>query len=237
MAFRKRNIALGPGRTIGNEVTSTTVPGVRPSPLTSHPTTSTGTASLDGLLGGHSGLALGSSLLIEESGTTDFAGALLRFYAAEGLCQGHVVHIVGLGDGWVRELPGIAEEKGSRRPVKKDDAGEKMRIAWRYESLGQAGERGAWQICPCSSCSRLNSLNIVVVILANCIVCHMDSLTCVQRSSVVISCHNQARAPRKSHSVTLSTLPNAFRFLLTQDSTTYPFHQHLRIRSWRSLTP
>ena len=47
--------------------------------------TSTGTASLDGLLGGHSGLALGNSLLIEESGTTDFAGALLKYYAAEGI--------------------------------------------------------------------------------------------------------------------------------------------------------
>jgi len=40
-------------------------------------------------------------------------------------------------------LPGIAEEKGSRRKAASADVDEKMKIAWRYERLGQAGERGA----------------------------------------------------------------------------------------------
>ncbi|CAK4033752.1 related to RNA polymerase II elongator complex, subunit ELP4 [Lecanosticta acicola] len=148
MAFRKRNVALArtsAASSPSNDVTlenATAAPGVRPSPLTSHPTTSTGTPSLDGLLAGHAGLALGSSLLVEESGTTDFAGALLKYYAAEGICQRHVLHVVGVGEGWVRELPGIAEEKGRDKAAKVstvDD--EKMKIAWRYERLGQAGER------------------------------------------------------------------------------------------------
>lgn len=144
MAFRKRNIGIGRSPNfISNESPAANVPGVRPSPLTSHPVTSTGTASLDGLLGGHSGLALGNSLLIEESGTTDFAGALLKYYAAEGICQGHVMHVVGLGEGWVRELPGKADEKSKDKAAKSAADEEKMKIAWRYERLGQAGDRGA----------------------------------------------------------------------------------------------
>lgn len=146
MAFRKRHVV--PGRTPSANSARDAVPdipaaGVRPSPVTSHPTTSTGTPSLDGLLGGHAGVALGSSLLIEESGTTDFAGALLRYYAAEGICQGHVVHVVGAGESWVRELPGVSEEKSRDKGPKVSVDEEKMKIAWRYERLGQAGERGS----------------------------------------------------------------------------------------------
>ncbi|KAK5713804.1 Elongator subunit elp4 [Elasticomyces elasticus] len=145
MAFRKRNVPLGRGPSLSFDSSPQLehVPGVRPSPLTSQSVTSTGTPSLDDLLGGHSGLALGSSLLIEESGTTDFAGALLKFYAAEGICQGHIVHVVGVDGSWIRDLPGTADEKSSRRKATPADADEKMKIAWRYESLGQTGERAA----------------------------------------------------------------------------------------------
>ncbi|WPG98869.1 Hypothetical protein R9X50_00166700 [Acrodontium crateriforme] len=148
MAFRKRNVAVGLNQNPpGSNSAPTTIPssGIRPSSLRSQPVTSTGTESLDDILGGHSGLSLGSSLLVEESGTTDFSGALLRYYAAEGILHGHVIHLVGPGqawtDAWIRELPGVVEEKSSRKaePVAGDD--EKMRIAWRYEKLGKAGER------------------------------------------------------------------------------------------------
>jgi elongator complex protein 4 len=82
--------------------------------------------------------------LIEESGTTDYAGALLRFYAAEGVVQGHKVHVVGMGEVWGRELPGISEDKHDRRKEGKERA-EKMKIAWRYEGLGQfESARGAF---------------------------------------------------------------------------------------------
>ncbi|KAK5696542.1 Elongator subunit elp4 [Elasticomyces elasticus] len=145
MAFRKRNVPLGRGLPLSSDSSPQLehVPGVRPSPLTSQPVNSTGTPSLDDLLGGHSGMALGSSLLIEESGTTDFAGALLKFYAAEGICQGHIVHVVGVDASWIRDLPGTADEKSTRRKAASADADEKMKIAWRYESLGQTGERAA----------------------------------------------------------------------------------------------
>jgi elongator complex protein 4 len=122
-------------------------PGVRPSPLDGRPTISTGTQSLDSLLAGHAGFALGNSLLIEESGTTDYAGSLLRFYAAEGVVQGHRVHVVGMGEFWGRELPGVVgaadgtdDTKGGAERNEKQG---KMKIAWRYENLGEFGASGS----------------------------------------------------------------------------------------------
>ncbi|MCJ1362610.1 hypothetical protein MMC16_001715 [Acarospora aff. strigata] len=170
MSFRKRNLGLSssssPARTptpptnnsavdLNSPISPpphtkpsppTSTPGIRPSPLDGRPTTSTGTPSLDALLAGHAGLALGTSLLIEESGTTDYAGTLLRYYAAEGVVQGHVVHVVGVGEGWGRELPGVvgeAEQWGDGKGAKGRGAGgekrERMKIAWRYERLGEFG--------------------------------------------------------------------------------------------------
>lgn len=158
MAFRKRNVALArspadnvtpetPSSPVSNPTPAAPTPGTRPSPIDGRPTTSTGTPSLDSILAGHAGLPLGNSILIGESGTTDYAGALLRFYAAEGVVQGHKVHVVGMGEVWGRELPGIAEEKDKRKEGK--ERAEKMKIAWRYEGLGAHGssrERGALYI-------------------------------------------------------------------------------------------
>lgn len=160
MAFRKRNVALArspadgpptrtPSSPASHQPPAAPTPGTRPSPIDGRPTTSTGTPSLDSILAGHAGLPLGNSILIGESGTTDYAGALLRFYAAEGVVQGHKVHVVGVGEVWGRELPGLAVEKDSRREGK--ERAEKMKIAWRYEGLGAHGssrERGALYIIP-----------------------------------------------------------------------------------------
>ena len=148
MAFHKRNVGLSSGSIRTPEASSSPptppLPGTRPSPLDGRLTTSTGTPTLDNLLAGHAGLALGNSLLIEETGTTDFSGSLLRYYAAEGVVQGHIVHIVGVGPQWGRALPGLTGAgEGDDRGIKKD---EKMKIAWRYERLGEfgavAGSRG-----------------------------------------------------------------------------------------------
>lgn len=118
------------------------VPGVRPSPLDGRLTTSTGTRSLDTLLAGHAGLAMGTSVLIEESGTTDFGAALLRYYAAEGVVQGHNVHVLGMNEAWGRELPGLSMESSVKKEVTRSSE-ERMKIAWRYERLGEfGGSRG-----------------------------------------------------------------------------------------------
>ena len=158
MSFRKRNIGLSAGVDRASALNSTaqpqqaaaapeTNPGIRPSPDDGRPTTSTGSRSLDNLLAGHGGLPIGKTLLIEENGTTDFAGALLRYYAAEGVVQDQKVHVVGMPEQWGRSLPGligpadVADEKPAKRK------GERMKIAWRYERLGEfgagvAGSRG-----------------------------------------------------------------------------------------------
>lgn len=63
--------------------------------------------------------------------------------------QGHIVHVVGLGEAWVRELPGLVVAGAARDAVRGGEEGrgekeEKMKIAWRYERLGEFGkERGA----------------------------------------------------------------------------------------------
>ncbi|KAF9253071.1 hypothetical protein DTO013E5_542 [Penicillium roqueforti] len=147
MSFRKRNISLSPGvdrnavpNATAHPAAPVSTPGIRPSPDDGRPTTSTGTRSLDNLLAGHAGLPMGKILLVEENGTTDFAGALLRYYAAEGVIQEQKVHVIGVPEQWGRSLPGLIgsveslDEKRSDR--RKDD---RMKIAWRYERLGEFG--------------------------------------------------------------------------------------------------
>lgn len=136
MSFRKRNTVIGvAGAAPELQRTKVSVPGTRPSPHDGRLTTSTGTSSFDQLLAGHAGLPVGTCLLVEESGTTDFGGILLRYFAAEGLVQGHSVHVLGFGDHWRRELPGLANESRSKEASNSNSSDSKMKIAWRYESL------------------------------------------------------------------------------------------------------
>ena len=150
MAFRKRNVVLSrpsddPRKSppAAPATATQTPPGVRPSPIDGRLTTSTGTPSLDSILAGHAGIPLGNLILIGESGTTDYSGILLRFYAAEGVVKGHCVHVVGMEEAWGRELPGLAVgEEGQRGNT------EKMKIAWRYEGLGQFGSGRGMLLMP-----------------------------------------------------------------------------------------
>ena len=161
MSFRKRNVGLSSSSTppLGT-VSSRKLPaGVRASPLDGRTTTSTGTQSLDDLLAGHAALPLGHSLLIEETGTTDFASALCRCYAAEGLVQGHQVHVVGMPEQWGRDLPGLIEASDKKKH-KLETSGatseERMKIAWRYERLGEHGATSRGGRAP-----KLNTLRIL----------------------------------------------------------------------------
>lgn len=166
MSFRKRSIGLSQPRNLPDRSQSTSVAGsqlpkqdhnqlsrvpkargVRSSPADGRPTTSTGTSSLDGLLSGHAGFPLGHSIVVEELGITDYAGALLRCYAAEGIVQGHVVHTIGVDPVWAKNLPQIAERDAEASGTKKASDTERMKIAWRYESLGNVSERGVFHSC------------------------------------------------------------------------------------------
>lgn len=154
MSFRKRNAVISASPSsqaaVQSRLEAQLAPGLRPSPLDGRATTSTGTASLDGILAGHAGLPLGSSLLVEEHGTTDFSGILLKYYAAEGLVQGHQVHVLGYPEAWKYELPAVSTKQDSTSKVP-SQADEKMKIAWRYESFATRnapgnGQKGGFRI-------------------------------------------------------------------------------------------
>lgn len=94
----------------------------------------------------------------------------MKFFAAEGVLQGHKIFVVlggggagaaGGGERWWRDLPGLAADASQTQVGKKqgdddDDGGgvgskkeevgeykrEKMKIAWRYERLGEFGGGG-----------------------------------------------------------------------------------------------
>ena len=160
MSFRKRNSVIrAPGSPASVRQEGGAAPGIRPSPLDARPTTSTGTATLDQLIAGHAGLPMGTLLLIEEAGTTDFGSALLRYYAAEGLVQGHQVHALGVGDSWRRELPGLSGNDSTSVSAGDAPSSDKMRIAWRYESLAN-GPKPARGMRPPTGSAFVRSLDI-----------------------------------------------------------------------------
>jgi elongator complex protein 4 len=142
-SFRRRNVVVAEGKSVLSETKSAPkqvlAQGLRPSPLDGRFTTSSGTRSLDSLLAGHAGLALGTSLLVEETGTTDFGGCLLRYYASEGVVQGHHVHVLGMTEGWGKDLPGLVDIGDASGSSVSKEVGERMKIAWRYERLREFG--------------------------------------------------------------------------------------------------
>ncbi|GMG39606.1 unnamed protein product [Ambrosiozyma monospora] len=99
-------------------------PGIKPSIITSQPCTSTGSNDLDLILA-HQGLPVGHSLLIEETGTTDFSSTLAKLFLAQGVVHNRIdpAHLntheilVGFDQTWVKSLPGVY--KGSSRERKK----------------------------------------------------------------------------------------------------------------------
>lgn len=232
MSFRKRNIGLSAGadRTPASNLQSQpqravssppTTPGVRPSPDDGRPTTSTGSPSLDSLLAGHGGLPIGKTLLLEENGTTDFAGALLRYYAAEGVVQDQKVHVIGMPEQWGRTLPGLigpaeaADDKSDKRKA------ERMKIAWRYERLGEfgAGVAGARGRLP----------SIVWLNLS-----HTDPVKFPQQVQVIKAYLLLTMAQLNRHFVTHSTSPNASRIRLLATSHIYPSYQQRSLCLFRS---
>lgn len=149
------NVGRGPSPSVNREKTPeadslAANPAIRPSTVTSQPTVSTGCADLDKIMM-HLGLPLGTSLLIEETGTTDFASVLLRNFAAQGVMHNRIeknalhchVVVIGAPSAWAKDLPG--EYKGSSKDQKKNKiaqdsskisvsnmAEKDLKIAWRY---------------------------------------------------------------------------------------------------------
>lgn len=152
MSFRRRGEPLttlnGP-RPLATQRKQEPNPTVKPSSVAQASVVSSGCADLDRILR-HGGVPVGSSVLVEESGTTDFALVLLRNFAAQGVVHGrlardkahsHVV-VIGAGD-WERDLPGVYElsrEQKAKRLAENEKkvsvanlaAERDMKIAWRY---------------------------------------------------------------------------------------------------------
>jgi elongator complex protein 4 len=180
MSFCKRNVVIS--QKVDSPVASPkqAIPGVRPSPVTGHATTSAGTESLDKLLGLGAGLALGTSLMIEEEGTTEFSRSLLSCYAAEGVLQGHTVFVVG-PEGSLT-LPGLVEGDGKKSVEKTSVESERMKIAWRYERLGafEDRERGGSTVLHTHLCKAIPFLSFYVLLF---IFIYLFCLLAVSRSS------------------------------------------------------
>jgi elongator complex protein 4 len=125
-------------------VTTTPIPGTRPSPYNSLPLLSTGLSSLDDLLGG--GLPLSSSLLVQSDSPTSYADLLLKFWIAQGLeCKQDVVVVAsGLEGGPQGIAESLMEVDGGQVAGDEDEEEEgvkgkeeKLKIAFRYEGMKQ----------------------------------------------------------------------------------------------------
>lgn len=166
--FQKRKVVLtgpAPNRGAGRpeqapvdalENTQTQHQGLRPSLINSKRCVSTSSRSLDQLLQ-HGGLPLGTTLLIEEHGATDYASTILKGFCALGVRDqrdGSDTLVVCLGiPGWVRGIPAVG--RASKSPAAKDTGEQnKMRIAWRYQ-LSQNSRRDTTESLS-TYCSDLN---------------------------------------------------------------------------------
>lgn len=107
-------------------------PAVRPSIHSPEiPAVSTGSRDLDDLMG-HAGIPLGSMILLEESGNTDFASVLMRSFASQSVIQSRApsegsdknnnfktkVILVGTDETWGTQLPGLYKDKKQARREK-----------------------------------------------------------------------------------------------------------------------
>ena len=105
------------------------------SAVTSRSTVATGTPSLDALLfGGYTGLPLGTCLLIEEEGVTDFSSIIIRCAASQGVLSENAVLAIGVDESWPANCPGPGTERKSTetREVGAGETNDEMKIAWRY---------------------------------------------------------------------------------------------------------
>lgn len=134
-------------------------PGIKPSiALSNINCVSTGTKDIDTILI-HGGLPVNCSLLVEEDGNTDFAGVLMKKYVSEGIVQnrktGKIINhcvVVGMENTYGNELPDVyaggskerkkklVQEQEGKLSVSNVNAGNELRIAWRYKKDNVLGK-------------------------------------------------------------------------------------------------
>ncbi|TPX42201.1 hypothetical protein SeMB42_g04399 [Synchytrium endobioticum] len=154
-SFRRKSTSGTTGTTTSN---ANSIPGIRPY-VSSVPgyMTSTGIPTLDNIIG-PGGIPLGTCTVIKEDVLTGYARLLLDYVIAQGLaCGHHVCHVVSTGDhgGRLDHVMGLSENHSVARSNSADSSAddtsassaemdethtvsghdEKMKIAWRYETL------------------------------------------------------------------------------------------------------
>lgn len=144
--FKKRNVPLtGSVKEDKPEKSPNVHTGVRPSIINSKPCISSGSRTLDQLLG-HGGIPLGSILLLLEHGSTDFASSIIKAFGAYGVeeqrqKQNTRVIVIGVPD-YLASLPGVlGPEESNKRKNTQPHAGPKMKIAWRYQASPESGTK------------------------------------------------------------------------------------------------
>lgn len=171
MSFKKKSVPISGRANANPESSILSHEGVKASVQTSHPTISTGSENLDSLLG-HNGLPLGSMLLVEETGATDFSSVLLRSFASQGILHQRLpqgggstrVVVVGQDETWGKELPGLYVDKKQKKMQKVEEEESKvtvsnknMKIAWRYSRSAEIEQRAADSTAPESTKQHYNA--------------------------------------------------------------------------------
>lgn len=112
--------------------------GTKPSLHNSQLLISSGTPSLDALLGG---LTIGSVLLVEEDAYNSYASYLVKYFLAEGVMCGHALFVAGPSVHTADILKELPASVGSEIAVPSSSATAEpgtqvtMDIAWRYQNL------------------------------------------------------------------------------------------------------
>ena len=110
--------------------------GCKPSIYNNQTVISSGVAAIDFLLGG--GMPLGSLVLIEEDELRTYSDLLLRYFTSEGILCGHsIITAVSLSQDFLKQLPGQIDSLAVDTQEQDRNAGDSMKIAFRYETLQQ----------------------------------------------------------------------------------------------------
>ncbi|CAG9090773.1 unnamed protein product [Plutella xylostella] len=100
------------------------------------PIISTGIPSLDHIIGG--GLPASSIFLVEEDVLGNYCRVLSKYFLAEGIVCQHALFIASCDEDsreFVKELPIPTTAPPAEEPGPPSEGIDKMKIAWRYESL------------------------------------------------------------------------------------------------------